>query len=210
MKEKEMPVSQIKARHYFTATLASCRVSSISLALSITTSISSLVVWGWWQQDRYHYLNTKKCREEALAPEHCCVNTQTKYPETHGPPRVCTSAFTYSFKQVLIESPLSMDSWNCLLISLAEASFQSILSSAFRMILLKSISLSFSPDLLGPLQLKSSMPYSGPIPGPQSTLCPTFSLSSLASLHPKDLFPISQTPAELPSQGLCTCPSLYF
>lgn len=56
------------------------------------------------------FLNTKKCREEALIPEHCCADTQTKYLETHGLPRVCTSAFTYSFKHVLIESPLSLDS----------------------------------------------------------------------------------------------------
>lgn len=119
------------------------------------------------------FLNTKKCREEALIPEDCCADIQTKNLETHGLPRVCTSAFAYSFKHVLIESPLSLDSWNCHLIGLsasAGAPFQSILSSAFRMILSKPVSLSFSPGILGPLQLKPSLPHTGPTHGPQSTL----------------------------------------
>lgn len=127
--------------------------------------------WGWWQQDRHHYLNTKKHREEALILELWCADTQTNYLETHGLPRACTSAFTYSFIHKYL---LSFHyPWILGIVSAsAGALLQSILSSVFRMILLKPISHSPSPNLLSPLRVKAWLPYNGPIHCPQSSLWP--------------------------------------
>ena len=144
--------------------------------------------WGWWQQDRHHYLNTKKHREEALILELWCADTQTTYLETHGLPRACTSAFAYSFIHKYL---LSFHyPWILGIVSAsARALLQSILSSIFRMILLKPISHSLSPNLLSPLRLKAWLPYNGPIHGPQSSLWPISFQSLLTCSTPPQRLP---------------------
>lgn len=105
-----------------------------------------LQLWGWWWQERSHYLNTKKHRgvEEALIPEPMSANTQTTYLKTQLSKKVqkfiIPRRYLFIYSQVLIEFPLTLNSWNSPLIDLfasALAFLQAVLNSAFRMALLK-------------------------------------------------------------------------
>lgn len=82
---------------------------------------------------------TQGCTRNPISAPHC-ANTETNHVDTQSSKSVCKHLYLFIYLQVLIEFPLSMDSWKCFLIGLsasAPALSQSILNSAFTMILVE-------------------------------------------------------------------------
>lgn len=83
---------------------------------------------------------TQGCTRSPIS-EAQCANTETNHLDTQSSKSVRKHLYLFIYLQVLIEFPLSLDSWKSLLIGLsasAPALPQSILNSAFTTILVKS------------------------------------------------------------------------